>query len=87
MAEEIIVHLLWADDLILASDLPHGLQNQLDGLFKLKTKIMIFGKLDEIRFYFNKELDMVEECKYLGVILNSTKTSNGNIFKNVALHS
>ena len=30
--EEIIVHLLWADDLILFSDTFHGLQIQLDGL-------------------------------------------------------
>ena len=29
---EIIAHLLWADDLILFSDTFQGLQNQLDGL-------------------------------------------------------
>jgi hypothetical protein len=50
---ELLIHLLWADDLILTSDSPQGLQKQLDGLFKfcakfqmivneLKTKIMIF---------------------------------------------
>ena len=30
--EIIIVHLLWADDLILVSDSIHGLQKQLNGL-------------------------------------------------------
>ena len=30
--DEIIVHLLWADDLILFSDTFYGLQTQLNGL-------------------------------------------------------
>jgi len=52
--EEILVHMLWADDLILMADSEIGLQRQLDGLYNfcskyqlivntLKTKIMMFG--------------------------------------------
>ena len=54
MSNEIIAHLLWADDLILFSDTFKGLQIQLDGLKQfcsnnhmivneIKTKIMVFG--------------------------------------------
>ena len=32
--ENIIAHILWADDLVLLSDSEKGMQNQLDGLLK-----------------------------------------------------
>ena len=51
----IIAHMLWADDLVLFSDTPKGLQRQLDGLKAscainhmivngMETKFMCFGK-------------------------------------------
>ena len=54
MGDNILAHLLWADDLILFSDTPEGLQKRLDGLMRfcsknqmivneLKTKCMAFG--------------------------------------------
>jgi len=92
--EEILVHILWADDLFLMSDSPRGLQAQLDGLFKfcskfqmivneMKTKIMIFGKkVEQQNFLFNnKSLETVENYKYLGVILNNVADLKGNMFK------
>ena len=92
--DEVIVHILWADDLVLLADNPEGLQEQLNGLYRfcskyqmivneLKTKVMIYGKHDNAcSFSFNaKTLQKVEEYKYLGVIVNSTKTSKGDIFK------
>ena len=90
--EEILVHLLWADDLILMSDSIEGLQKQLDGLFKfcsqfqmivneLKTKVMVFGKKSgtESFKFNNKTLDIVEQYKYLGCIFNEIKISTGNV--------
>ena len=95
--DQLIVHLLWADDLVLMSDTPSGLQTQLDGLFtfcsryqmivnQLKTKIMIYAnvKQDQYSFEFNKErLEIVNEYKYLGVVLNSTKCIRGNKYKSM----
>ena len=59
----ILMHLLWADDLILVSDSADGLQTQLDGLFNFckdshmivnetKTKIVLFGnvKMEHVHF-------------------------------------
>ena len=93
--DELIAHILWADDLVMLSDSAQGLQKQLDGLFnfcskfqmivnELKTKIMIYGnvQINNTNFIFNnKHLEIVSNYKYLGVILNSTKTLKGDIFK------
>ena len=60
----IIVHLLWADDLILISDSIQGLQKQLNCLLiycsknlmvanKVKTKYMIFGTREDTELYFD----------------------------------
>jgi exonuclease III len=93
--DEAIAHLLWADDLVLLSDSPEGLQQQLDGLFlfckrfqmivnETKTKVMIFGKQGDQVFIFNdKKLEIVNEYKYLGVVINSIQHVKGNIFKNM----
>ena len=94
--EEILIHILWADDLILMSDTMEGLQKQLDGLFKfcsqfqmivneLKTKVMIFGKqTGNPRFKFNnKYLDIVKQYKYLGCIFSESKIITGNIFRDM----
>ena len=67
ISNEIIAHILWADDLILFSDSPMGLQKQLDGLLKFcsknkiivnetKTKVMCFGTNENFQVFFNKNL-------------------------------
>ena len=92
--DEVRVHLLWADDLVLMSDSPEGLQKQLDGLFtfcskyqmivnELKTKIMIYGKVNKkCSFHFNSTtmipyitdkstkatFQVYRKCKHLGKI-------------------
>ena len=80
---KIIVHLLWADDLIFISDSPIVLQRQLDGLYIVcrkyqmivntsKSKVLIFGKHENAEFYFNNAVvDFVDEYKYTGIIFNS----------------
>jgi hypothetical protein len=90
---EIMVHLLWADDMVLLSSTPQGLQKQLDGLFQfcsdyqmivntVKSKVMIFGKHDNVNFKFNnKNLDIVQTYKYLGVVFNSVQKQGSNLFK------
>ena len=67
IGNEIVAHLLWADDLILFSDTFHGLQKQLHGLKKfcsinhmivneMKTKVMIFGNPKRSKLYFNENV-------------------------------
>ena len=66
IGDEILAHILWADDLILFSDSVEGLQKQLDGLYsfcrnncmivnEIKTKCMVFGGNNNIRIIFNKK--------------------------------
>jgi hypothetical protein len=88
----IMVHLLWADDLVLISDSPKGLQSQLDGLFKfcsknlmilneLKTKTMYFGNCQPVEVYFNgKAISNVNTYKYLGNVFSSTRKTTQDIF-------
>ena len=80
---QIIFHLLWADDVILASDTIVGLQNQINILSEQamrlgmkvnldKTKVMVFRKggflsKDEKWFYRNIPLEVVNSYVYLGV--------------------
>ena len=93
--DEILAHLLFADDLILVSDTPGGLQKQLDGLYKfcadnlmivneIKTKVTVFGNVsgfEDTQFCFNgKTLDNVVAYKYLGNIIKQIKTASGDIF-------
>ena len=92
--ETILLHLLWADDLILLSDSVKGLQIQLDGLFNFckdsmmivnetKTKIMVFGNAEKNPSfsYNNKTLDVVNQYKYLGILFNTCQSLKANIFK------
>ena len=80
----ILMHLLWADDLILMSDSEEGLQKQLDNLFRycsdwqlivntLKTKCMVFNQMNKVvDFYFNNtQIEKVDKYKYVGVIFSS----------------
>ena len=75
---EIIAHMLWADDLVLFSDTPKGLQRQLDGLKAfcannqmlvngMKTKFMCFGKKSDCKLSFDiQEITRVDHYKYVG---------------------
>ena len=72
MVDIMIAYLLWADDLILLSDTPQGLQCLIEGLEKfcrkwhmlvnlIKTKVCIFDNgrkvnLDIHQFYYNGKL-------------------------------
>ena len=92
-SDEIIDHMLWADDLFLVACQPKHSQIQLNGLYKfcapnqmianeIKTKYMVFGNHDEFELLLNgKVLERVDKYKCLGNIINTTKTSRGNIFR------
>ena len=92
-AEEIIVHMLWADDLFMVSSDPSHAQKQLDGLSEytspnqmianeIKTKYMVFGQCkNDFELKLNgKAIKKVESSKCLGIIVNSVKTITGDIF-------
>ena len=93
IADDIIVHLLWADDLVLVSDSDEGLQKQLNGLFtfceknlmivnELKTKVITFGCKGDIRVLFNgQQIETTSQYKYLGNVISTTQTSRGDIFR------
>ena len=82
--DEILVHLLWADDMIIVSNSANGLQSSLDNLFKycsqwqlilnvMKTKILVYNKAAiKTRmppFTFNgSDIEIVSEYKYLGCV-------------------
>ena len=88
LADLLISHLLWADDLILISLDKQTAQNQLNRLNAfcekwglevniLKTKTMVMGKessdSSSPKFFLgNKELDVVDEYCYLGIILHKS---------------
>ena len=92
LSDEIIVHLLWADDLILFSDTQQGLQKLLNGLQKIchnnhmvvnetKTKVMCFGKPFNPDVHFNgKLIKQVDTYKYLENIIRSVHRCNQDIF-------
>ena len=79
-------HLLYADDLMLISETPIGLQHCIDSVQKYcsdwrltvnlnKTKIMVFSKknIDKktLNFYYGPtRIEIVESYKYLGVIFS-----------------
>ena len=85
--------LMFADDLVILSETPEGLQNCLNKLedyikkWKLeinlkKTKIMIFqnpGKRPEAVFYLGgKQVEIVHNYKYLGTIITDTGNFKAN---------
>ncbi len=62
--DDILVYILYADDLILYSDSPEGLQKLIDGLYQfykkwyligslVNTNVLIFGKKDPNDKFFN----------------------------------
>ena len=92
--DEILLHLLWADDLILISTTLKGCQLQLNGLQtfcsknqcivnEIKTKLMIFGNHQEVILKFNnRTIEQVKEYKYVGNIVRSTHKSISDVFSN-----
>ena len=90
--DEILVYLLWADDLINVSTNVQDAQKQLDGVAKfasknkaiansIKTKFTVFGNIKNVKLYFNgKAIEEVPSYKYLGNIFASTKTNKGDPF-------
>ena len=84
--EDILAYILYADDLILCSESPEGLQKLIDGLFDFckkwhlivslaKTNVLIFGKRNaNVKFVFNgSEIKIATEYKYVGAVV-CTKT-------------
>jgi hypothetical protein len=84
--EDILAYILYADDLILCSESPEGLQKLIDGLFEFckkwhlivsmaKTNVLVFGKKNvDNKFMFNgTEIKIATEYKYVGAVV-STKT-------------
>ena len=94
VADEVILHRLWADDLFLVSTNESNSQIQLDGLSKfctpnqmivnnIKTKFMVFGKPTVINLNLNNEpLEEVSSYKCLGTVINKITTLRGDMFKN-----
>ena len=93
LGSNVITHLLYADDMVLCSKTPTGLQKLIDGLYEFcrkwhlivslsKTNVMVLGNKKqhgEHQFKFGDEhIAMTEQYNYLGVILSS----KGKIFKN-----
>ena len=83
---DILLHLLWADDLIIVANSTADLQNSIDLLYKycsrwqlilnvLKTKIMLFGKdptnVGHIFKFNGNDIDVTTECKYLGCVFQN----------------
>jgi hypothetical protein len=93
IGDRIIMHLLWADDLVLIADNVSGLQTLVDGLFdfckknltivnEAKTKCMSFGKIKDIEITFNgKRIEQVSTYKYLGNIFRTVSMHTQDIFK------
>ncbi len=86
--DDILVYIIYADDLILCSDSPEGLQKLIDSLFQFckkwhlivnltKTNVLIFGKkYPNEKFFFNgSEIKITTEHKYVGSVV-STQTRN-----------
>ena len=90
--DEIIVHMLWADDLFMVSTKPEHAQKQLDDLSsysspnqmianEIKTKFMVFGKCENFELKLNgKPIKRVASSKCLGIMVNSITCITGDIF-------
>ena len=88
VSEQIITLLMYADDIILISDYPEGLQQQLDGVHTWstkwhlsinidKTKVINFRRASDpcttLSFVLGgNNIDIVNSYRYLGLELNET---------------
>jgi hypothetical protein len=89
--DEILMHLLWADDLILLSTSSSDLQNQLDNLAHysslwrlivniIKTKILVYGDKDPPIFHLgNNVIDTTTQYQYVGCIFSDQQGFQANI--------
>nr|CAJ38812.1 putative origin recognition complex subunit 3 protein [Platynereis dumerilii] len=97
IGDNIVTHLLYADDMVLCSESAKGLQILINGLYTFctkwhlilsinKTNVMVFRKKREIvNFQFKygvDEIAITDNYKYLGVIFSS----RGAMFKNNVSH-
>ena len=92
IGEMITAHTLLADDLILMSDSPEGLQHQINGLFRfcsqnlllvntVKTKCMVICHNKPLELYLNgQKIEQVMQYKYLGNITNQLITATQMYF-------
>ena len=92
ISDVILVHLLWADDLMLFSDTTEGLLSLLNDLEKFcsnnqmivnktKTKVLCFGGRTAPNVYFNNKLiERDDHYRYLGNIAGSVVQCNQDIF-------
>ena len=93
ICEEILTHILWADDLVLISDSLAGIRKQLDGLNKfckdnrmlineIKTKIMVFGSQEKVEILFNDlKIKQTQQYKFLGAIFSAVHKVGSDPFK------
>ena len=95
LGEMIVLHMLWADDLILVTETIKDMQRQLDGLATfgeknqaivndIKTKIMGINTGDEeITVYFRgKQIEQVTKYKYVGNVMSQINNIRGDVFCN-----
>ena len=77
--DEILVHLLWADDLIMTSTTTADAQNQLNELSNycskhrsivnsVKTKFMVYGRLDNVCILTVKPWNKLQSINILGTL-------------------
>ena len=91
LGEEIMMYILYADDLVLTSDSAEGLQKLINGLYKFcskwhlivsltKTSVLIFGKsTGKEKFTFGENvIEINTEYNYLGTVFSS---NTRDIFK------
>ncbi len=82
--EDILMYILYADDLIPCSKNAEGIQKLIDGLFEFckkwhlivsptKTNVLVYGsKKSHYQFKFNgSEISIATEYKYVGTVVSS----------------
>ena len=92
VGDMIVAHILWADDLVLMAESISGMQDQLNKLSaycsknllsvnETKTKCMAIGHSGNLILKLNeKNIEEVENYKYLGNILQSMSRVSEDIF-------
>ena len=93
LTDDIIIHILWADDLVSTSDSHKGLQKLLKGLHEfcaknfiivneVKTKVLVYGQNNAPSIYFNRQrIEAEQSYKYLGSIIPAISSAKGDIFR------
>ena len=97
--KEIMINILWADNLFTVASSVSNAQKQMDGLLsfcksnqtivnELKTKVMMCGNTkEELCIKFNGTLmEHVDQYKCFGNVFNTTHTAGGDMFKQNYCH-